>query len=65
MYKKENIGEVIKNQNYTTCSNFECLEKNKNKRIVVKGVLRTYTPNKTGKGAGHMFGIGKYYWITK
>ncbi|WP_152538638.1 hypothetical protein [Aquimarina macrocephali] len=48
-------GKVLKDQNYTTCTNFKCLEKNKNKRIIVKGILRTYTPNKTGKGAGHMF----------
>lgn len=53
--QERKMGKVIKDQNYTTCANFECLEKNKNKRIVVKGILRTYTPNKTGKGAGHMF----------
>ncbi|EZH72569.1 hypothetical protein ATO12_20760 [Aquimarina atlantica] len=53
--QERKIGEVIKDQNMTTCTNFECLEKNKNKRILIKGILRTYTPNTTGKGAGHMF----------
>jgi hypothetical protein len=39
----------------TLCSEWECIEANKNKQVTVKGVLRKYTPNKTGKGAGHMF----------
>ena len=38
-----------------TCTDWECLEKNKNKETTVIGLLRKYTPNEKGKGAGHMF----------
>lgn len=37
------------------CSTWDCLEENKNKGAIVKGVFQKYTPNKTGKGANHMF----------
>jgi len=37
------------------CSTWDCLEGNKNKGAIIKGVFRKYTPNKTGKGANHMF----------
>ena len=45
----------MKNKNLTICDSFDCLEKNKNKRAIIKGTLRTYTPNQNGKDAGHMF----------
>lgn len=38
-----------------TCNTWECLEKNSNKDASIKGVFRKYTPEKKGKGAGHMF----------
>lgn len=37
------------------CQTFKCLEKHKNESGYVEGILQVYTPNKTGKGAGHMF----------
>jgi len=37
------------------CNTWDCLVKNKNKDAMVEGVFRKYTPNKTGKGANHMF----------
>ena len=39
----------------TICTNWNCLETNKNKSVAIKGVFRKYTPEKKGKGAGHMF----------
>lgn len=38
-----------------TCMNWSCIDTSKNKKIILKGLLRKYTPNETGKGAGHMF----------
>ena len=39
----------------TTCTDWQCIEVNKNKEVIIKGLFRKYTPNETGKGAGHMF----------
>ncbi|MCB0477213.1 MAG: hypothetical protein KDC84_03565 [Crocinitomicaceae bacterium] len=37
------------------CKTYSCLEKHKNQKGIVEGKLQVYTPNKSGKGAGHMF----------
>ncbi|MEZ4935978.1 MAG: hypothetical protein R2799_00130 [Crocinitomicaceae bacterium] len=37
------------------CKTYSCIEKHKNQKGIVEGRLQVYTPNKTGKGAGHMF----------
>lgn len=47
--------QVDKKSYSVNCSSWDCLEKNKNKGAIIKGVFRKYTPNKTGKGANHMF----------
>ncbi len=46
---------VNTNVNCVHCSTWDCLEKNKNQKAIIKGVFQKYTPNKTGKGANHMF----------
>lgn len=38
-----------------TCTTWDCMETNKNKNATIKGTFRKYTPEKKGKGAGHMF----------
>ncbi|WP_062061399.1 hypothetical protein [Aquimarina longa] len=53
--QKTQATTEMKNKSHITCDNFDCLEKNKNKHATVKGKLRAFTPNKQGKGAGHMF----------
>lgn len=40
---------------YATCTTFKCIENHKNQSGQIVGQLRAYTPNKSGKGAGHMF----------
>lgn len=52
---KGNIELKNQDQNYITCNDFDCLEKNKNKKTMIEGKIRMYTPNKTGKGANYMF----------
>ena len=52
---KEKETAIEQNQDEITCSNFACLEKNKNKDLFVEGLFRKYTPNETGKGANYMF----------
>jgi hypothetical protein len=42
-------------KHYATCNTFKCIENHKNQNGQVVGKLQKYTPNKTGKGAGHMF----------
>lgn len=39
----------------SNCSKWADLEKNKNKTVTTEGLFRKYTPEKKGKGAGHMF----------
>ncbi len=58
MTKKEsesNAQQVDRKSYSVSCSTWDCLEKNKNKDAIIKGVFRKYTPNKTGKGANYMF----------
>lgn len=38
-----------------TCKTYECLKNHENQKGYIEGTLRAYTPNKQGKGAGHMF----------
>ena len=40
---------------YATCTTFKCIDAHKNQKGQVQGLLRAYTPNTSGKGAGHMF----------
>ncbi len=49
------FGLNTKKEHYATCSTFKCIENHKNQKGMVVGTLRKYTPNKSGKGAGHMF----------
>jgi hypothetical protein len=37
------------------CTEWKCIESNANKKATVEGLFRKYTPEKAGKGAGHMF----------
>jgi len=48
-------GEEKDMNNYISCDNYDCIEKNKNKQGIIKGTLRPYTPVEKGKGAGTMF----------
>ena len=48
-------AQTSNKNNGVSCSTWECLETHKNGNAVVTGVLRKYTPEKKGKGAGHMF----------
>lgn len=48
-------GQTSKKDYSITCTTWDCLETNKNKDATIKGVFRKYTPEKKGKGAGHMF----------
>ena len=50
-----NAQQVNTNSYSVNCNTWDCLENNKNKEAVIKGVFRKYTPNKTGKGANYMF----------
>jgi len=44
-----------KSLHYATCTTFKCIEGHENQEGRVQGLLRVYTPNEKGKGAGHMF----------
>jgi len=49
-------AQQANNKTYAVnCSTWDCIEKNKNKDVTIKGAFRKYTPNKTGKGAQQMF----------
>jgi len=49
------VKNAMEQKNYVICDSFVCLQKHKNKQVNIKGKLRKFTPNKSGKGAGHMF----------
>ena len=42
-------------KNLPICTNWEELKAQTNKNAIVIGLFQAYQPNKTGKGAGHMF----------
>ena len=49
-------AQQVGNKTHTIhCSTWDCIEKNENKDATIKGIFRKYTPNKTGKGANHMY----------
>ena len=48
---ESNAQQVNKKSYSVNCSTWDCLEKNKNKDAIIKGVFRKYTPNKTKRRA--------------
>ncbi len=48
-------SQNIKTKTMQTCKTFKCLKQNENTNIKMEGFFRKFTPNKQGKGAGHMF----------
>ncbi len=48
-------AQIAVTDNSINCTTWDCLETNKNKEATITGVFRKYTPEKKGKGAGHMF----------
>lgn len=50
-----NAQQVVKKEYTINCKTWDCINENKNTDAIIEGVFRKYTPNKTGKGAGHMF----------
>jgi len=46
--------EYVTDSGYT-CTSYSCLQDKKNTNVTIEGVLRKYTPNKVGKGAGVKF----------
>lgn len=49
------FGPTLSPKHYATCTTFQCVENHKNQEGQIQGILRAYTPNESGKGAGHMF----------
>lgn len=49
-------AQQVNTKSYSVnCNTRGCIEKNKNNDAIIEGVFQKYTPNKTGKGANHMF----------